>query len=85
MSESAMRVLLAAWRPFLDPLDVHATWWVWAIPMVIAVSVAYKAVRLPSLKRYWWHVLRMSVQILAAMVLMAVGLYVIVEIVVTRT
>jgi hypothetical protein len=61
---------LSGWRPFLDPLDLHAYWWVFLAPLALGISVAYKAVRVPSLEGYGRAVAIMTVQIILAMVLL---------------
>ncbi len=70
-----MESVLLAWRPFLDPLDVHNTWWIFLIPMAFGISVVYRAARLRSLDRYWRSVLAMTFQIVMGMVLLGVASY----------
>jgi len=68
------------YRPFLDPLpDFGPWWWLLLIPLALGISIAYKAVRVRSMDRYWPNVLTMTVQIVLAMVLLAVGAHVFVE------
>ncbi|MFG0328538.1 MAG: hypothetical protein ACF8PN_01455 [Phycisphaerales bacterium] len=71
--------LLLAWRPFLDPLAIEQSWWLFLFPLVLGISMVYKAVRLPSLQRFWRQTLKMSLQIVAAMVVLAAALFVVVE------
>ncbi|MGE3109138.1 MAG: hypothetical protein AB7G11_17325 [Phycisphaerales bacterium] len=68
-------MMLLAWRPFLDPLNVHDSWWWFLIPMAFGISVVYKAARMPSLDRYWRAVLAMTVQIIVGMILLALASY----------
>jgi len=68
-----------AYRPFLDPLDVHGWWLLFLFPLLIGISMVYKAVRLPSMEHYWKQVSRMTAQIFVVMVLLVVGLYVVVQ------
>lgn len=70
---------LIAWRPFLDPLDLHTLWWLTLIPMALFVAMAYKAVRLPELDDYWRSVAVMTVQIILAMIALAAALHLIIE------
>ena len=45
--ELALISLTCAWRPFLDPLPIDR-YWLWLIlPMVLAIAVVYKAVKIP--------------------------------------
>jgi len=39
-----------AYRPFISPLPIWSFWWVLVFPLTIAVSVVYKAIKLPSMK-----------------------------------
>lgn len=69
------------WRPFLDPMNVFQTWW-WLllVPMALGVSVVYRAVRLPTLERYWPLVLSMTAQIVVAMIALGAALYLFVQV-----
>lgn len=71
-------------RPFIDPMDVHSLWWWTLVPMALFVSIAYKATRasrVPSVD-YAKGVGIMTVQVVAGMVLLAIGLHVLVEFIV---
>ncbi len=70
--------LTLAYRPFLDPIDISGWWWWLVIPMVFLISMVYKAIRVPTMRRYWRQVVKMTVQVMVVMVLMCIGLYVIV-------
>lgn len=63
-----MTSLTLAWRPFLDPLNLHSYWYLLLIPLALGISVAYKAVRVRSMKGYWRQVGMMTVQIVAGIV-----------------
>lgn len=69
-----------AYRPFLDPLDVHNIWWLFLAPFAFGIAMVYKAVRLRTLGRYWLHVLMMTVQIIFGMIALAVASYLFVEV-----
>jgi hypothetical protein len=73
---------LLAWIPLVEPLPggIH-WWWVWVVPMVVGVSVVWKAIRVQTLERYWHDVLRMSGQLLVGMVALAAGLMLLVRVV----
>lgn len=64
-----------AWRPFLDPLNVHDSWWWFLIPMAFGISVVYRAARLPTMDHYWRRVLGMTFQIVMGMILLAIASY----------
>lgn len=71
---------LLAYRPFLDPLPMPpGGWWLTLIPMAVLIAIAYKAVRKPSLKRYWRSVISMSLQIVLFITLAGAGVHVVVE------
>ncbi len=66
-------VLLAATpyaytKPFIQPLPVWDIWWVLLIPLLLAVAIVYKAIRVPDLSRlpreagvlFLWFFLGMS-------------------------
>ena len=72
-----------AWTPFLQPVtDAVHWWWALLLPMVVGVSITWKALRLVSLERYWREVWFMSAQLLAGMVALAAGLMLLVRVVV---
>lgn len=71
---------LLAWMPFAQPMPgVLQWWWAWVVPIVVLVSVTWKAIRLTSLERYWREVGWMSGQILLGMLALAVGLIALVQ------
>lgn len=60
---------LAAYIPFLDPLQgAHVWWYVLLVPLAFGVSVIYRALRMPNLDHYWRSVWMMTVQVVLAMV-----------------
>lgn len=68
------------WRPFLDPAPVpDGMWLLTLVPLALGVAVVYKAVRVRTMDRYAVNVLVMTAQIVAAMVLLAVGAHALVE------
>ena len=68
-----------AWAPFLQPAPgVQHWWWLLVIPMALGVSMAYKAIRVPDIAAWPKAVAKMSLQIVAAVVGIAVGLYLLV-------
>ncbi len=74
---------LLAWIPFLEPITAVAhVWWALLLPMVVGISVAWKAIRLRSFDRYWRSVWFMSAQLLAGMVALAAALMLLVRVVV---
>lgn len=74
-----MMNLLLAWRPFLDPLNVHELWWAFLLPLALGISIAYKAVRLHDLGDYWRQVLVMTIQIILGLVLLGIAMFIFLE------
>lgn len=70
-----MMTHLLAWRPFLDPIQAHDIWYLFLIPLSFLISVAYKAVRMRTLDRYWANVWIMTAQIVIGMAALAVATY----------
>ena len=72
-----------AYIPFLDPIHAFHQWWyLLVIPLSFGVSVIYRALRVPSLDLFWRGVGIMTVQIVVAMVALAILLIILVEVVV---
>jgi hypothetical protein len=68
-----------AWRIFIDPLDAHRYWFMLLIPMAVLITMVYKAVRLPTLERYWRHVAVLSAQIILGIIALGAGIYVFIQ------
>lgn len=73
---------MLAWRPFLEPLDLHDSWWWTLIGMALGISIAYRAVRVHSFEGYWKRVLVMTIQIVGGMMLLSGLVYLVVEVLV---
>jgi hypothetical protein len=71
--------LILAWRPFLDPLHLHAYWWAFLLPLALGISIAYKAVRTFDMRDYWREVAVMTAQIVLAMILLGIGMFIFVD------
>jgi hypothetical protein len=75
---------MLAWRPFLDPLDLHAYWYFLMVPLALGIAVAYKAVRVRNMDRYWGQVGIMTLQIIGSMVGLGILAYLILIVIVPR-
>ena len=74
---------LLAWTPFLSPLPNVQSSWLWlVIPLIVGISMMYKAIRVETLSGYWWQVAVMSMQVLAAFAGLALGFLILVQVVV---
>ena len=72
-----------AWVPFLEPINALQAWWYMLIvPLAFGISVIYKAMRLPRMARFWRQVALMTTQIVLAMVALAIGLAVLIQLVI---
>ncbi|MEQ9094709.1 MAG: hypothetical protein RIE32_00435 [Phycisphaerales bacterium] len=59
--------LTLGWRPFIDPIDAHAWWFLLLIPIALLVSLSWKSVRIDDIKRLPRPVLVMTAQVILAM------------------
>lgn len=74
-----------AYIPFVEPMNALQDWWyLLLLPLAFGISVIYKAMRLPTLAGYWRNVTVMTVQIVLAMVALAVCLAILVQLFVPR-
>ena len=76
-----MWMTLLAWRPFLDPIHLEGYWMWLIVPLVLAITIVYKTIKLDDLSRLPREVAKLTAQILAFMFLAAVLLWLVVELV----
>ncbi len=74
-------IMTLAWRPFLEPLDLHDHWMWLIIPVALAIAVVYKALKLEDLRRLPFEATRLAAVIIAAMIAAALALWAITELV----
>ena len=67
--------MIAAWRPFLDPMNLHAYWWAFLFPLSLGVAAVYKAVRSPTPAAWVREAAFMTVQIIAAMIMLGAAAF----------
>jgi CHASE2 domain-containing sensor protein len=66
--------ILLAYRPFLDPIDAHA-WWFLLLPLfALGVALAFKSVRCGDLRHYPKQVALMTLQIIVGILALGIGL-----------
>ncbi len=70
---------LLAYRPLIDPLDLHHVWFLLLLPLALLVSIAYKAVRVDDMKHFWPATLWMTAQVIVGMVALGFAFYVVIE------
>ena len=73
-------MLMLGYRPFLTPIGVDSHW-LSLIPLVILISVVYKAIKIRDLAQLPRQSAIMALQVFAFMALAAVLLWLIVELV----
>ena len=72
--------------PFVHPLTViHEWWYLLLIPLAFGIAVIYKAVRLPTLEHFWREVVIMTAQVVLAMIGLAIGLIILVNVLIPIT
>ncbi len=76
--------LLASYRPFLDPLNLHDQWYMLVIPIAFLVSLAYKSVRVDDLRKLPRQTVAMTLQIIFGMIALGLLVYVVIEHVLPR-
>lgn len=59
--------LVLGWRPFIDPVDAHAWWFLLLLPIAFLVSLAWKSVRVDDVKKLPRPVVVMTAQVILAM------------------
>jgi len=72
-------MMALAYIPFVTPMQsVYMWWYLLLIPLSFGISVVWKAIRVPNFDDYWRQVVVMTVQIVLAMIALAVvlGLFV---------
>jgi hypothetical protein len=74
-----LHTLTLAARPFLDPQPWERYWYLLLIPMALGIALAYKAVRVPDMSRFWIQALAMTVQIVAGMIALGAFTFVFVQ------
>ena len=69
-----------AYTPFLDPIHaLHQGWYLLLVPLAFGISMIYRALRMERLERYWRAVIIMTVQVVAAMIGLALLLVILVH------
>lgn len=76
---TSVTMLTLAYRPFLDPLPLDAWWLMLLPPLVLAVSVVIKTIRLQDLSQLPRQATLLALQIIIFMGLAAAGLWLITE------
>lgn len=80
MNIAAPSCELLAWIPFVSPMPYPGEWWwMFLVPLVVAIAWIWKAVRSTTLDRFPLAVIGMSAQVLLGMAGLGVGLLLLVR------
>lgn len=72
---SAADLTLIAYVPFRNPINaLHDWWYLLLIPLAFGIALIYKALRIHDVGAIWRQTLLMTVQIILAMIGLAIGL-----------
>ncbi|MFZ9880348.1 MAG: hypothetical protein ACO3QC_02975 [Phycisphaerales bacterium] len=70
---------LLAWTPFVQPAPgVTSWWWLLLVPTAVGIALAYTAIRSKTVAAIPREAFVMTLQIIAAVVGIAIGLYLLV-------
>lgn len=68
-----------AWRPFLDPLNLHKQWFFLLVPLSFGIAVTYRAVRVNTFEKYWIKTCILTFQIVLSMILLGAASYLFIQ------
>jgi len=68
-----------AWTPFLHPLPMNDAWLLMMLPMVAAIAIVYKTIKLKDMAKLPREVAKLSLQIIAFMAVAAALLWVLTD------
>ncbi len=67
---------LLGWIPFLQPGgSLGNYWWLLLFPLVLGISIAYRATHDTHLDEFWWRVVRFAVKVTVAMGSLGAAMY----------
>lgn len=72
-------ILSLGWVPFLEPLPVDDFWLVMIVPLLLAIAVVWKTIKLDDLSHLPRQALSLTLQFVALMVIAASVLWVVTE------
>lgn len=70
---------ILAWKPFLQPLPVDDYWLLLLGPLVVAICLVYKAIKVENLDQLPRQTLNLTLQFVALMAIAAAVLWVLSE------
>ena len=69
----------ASWIPFVTPAPIWGLWWLLLFPLVAAIAVVWKAIKLPYMRQVPWEAAKLSGWILGVLLTAALVLGLAVE------
>jgi len=69
-----------SYRPFISPMPIWEYWYLLIVPLCLAVSIVYKAMKLPDLKSLPRQALMITAWIVICMVMAGAALTVLVKV-----
>ncbi len=60
-----------AWVPLLEPVHLGRAWWLLIVPLCFGIAIVYRSLRATTMDGFLGGVVRLSVNILAVMALLA--------------
>ena len=74
---------LLAWIPFIQPMPGVQSHWLWLLPvLILGIAMMYKAIRVENVDRWPREVVIMVGQVVLAFIGLAVGLFLLVQVIV---
>lgn len=71
------------WIPFVQPMPGVQQHWLWILPvLILGIAMMYKAIRVDDVRRWPREVALMTAQVLLAFAGLAIGLFVLVQVIV---
>lgn len=71
--------MMLGYTPFIDPINAHQWWYLLLLPLAVLIAIAYKAVRVETLRDFPREAAVMAVQIVLGIVLIGVASFLFVE------
>ena len=71
---------MMGWTVFYNPMALPSGWMLWLmLPLCVSVAVVYRAIRLERLERFAWSVLGLVAYMVAGLVALGAGLWLVQE------
>jgi len=71
-----------AWRPFLDPMNLHTWWYLLLIPLALGIALPYRAVRQTEMTHYLRDVASLTAQIVVGVAALGFASFIVIQVLV---